>query len=102
MAVRVDMSQMRQAQDGQTTIEAGSRSTVTVTIRMPTAMIEALKREAEQQNVRGYQTLMKRWIEDRLTGDRVIAARRLGPVLRQLEDAERELQRLMAEAHPDH
>ena len=78
---------VRQAHDGQ---EQRSRwvaveATVTVTIRMPTAMVEALKREAEQQNVRGYQTLMKRWIEDRLTGDRVIAARRLGPVVRHLE-----------------
>ncbi len=91
------MSQVRQTRDGQTAIDAGSRSaaTVTVTIRMPTAMVEALKREAERQQVRGYQTLMKRWIEDRLAGDRVIAARRLGPVLRHLADAQRDLQRLM-------
>jgi hypothetical protein len=75
---------------------------VTVTIRMPVTMVEALKREAERQHVRGYQTLLKLWIEDRLAGDQVIPARRLRPVLRHLEEAEGELRRLMAEVTPDH
>src|SRR5262245_66401328 len=75
---------------------------VTVTIRMPVAMVEALKREAERQQVRGYQTLLKQWIEDRLAGDHVIPAQRLKPVLRRLQETEGALQRLMVEATPDH
>jgi hypothetical protein len=74
---------------------------VTVTLRMPIVMVEALKREAQQQGVRGYQTLMKSWIEERLDGDRLIAARRLTLVLRILQDAERELQGVMTEATGD-
>src|SRR3954453_4683351 len=87
--VRVEGSQMQRAQRGQERSDGGSRSTatVTVTIRMPTAVVEALKAEAERQQVRGYQTLMKLRIEDRLAGDSVISARRLGPVLRRLQEA---------------
>lgn len=98
------MNQVRRTQGEQTGADARSRSVaaVTVTIRMPAEMVEALKREAERQGVRGYQTLLKLWIEDRLAGDRVVSARRLTPVLQNLLEAERELRMLMAEAIPDH
>jgi hypothetical protein len=103
-AVGVSMAHVRRTQGGPAQREASARrgrpkaATVTVTIRMPASMVEALKTEAQRQGVRGYQTLMKLWIEDRLAGDRVIPARRLRIVLRRLEDAERELRRLMAQA----
>ncbi|MGH2519677.1 MAG: hypothetical protein ACRDF8_07740, partial [Chloroflexota bacterium] len=42
--------------------------TIPVTVRMPAAMVAALKEQAQRQGVRGYQTLMKRWIEERLSG----------------------------------
>jgi len=82
--------------------EPRSTATVTVTIRMTEGMVEALKREAQHQGVRGYQTLMKLWIEERLDGDRLVAASRLTPVLRRLQAAERELHRLLAEEVADH
>jgi hypothetical protein len=77
-------------------------ATVTVTIRMPAAMVEALKREAQHQGVRGYQTLLKLWIEERLEGERLIAVRRLRPVLRRVQDSVGELRRLMAETNEDY
>src|SRR5262245_2189984 len=80
------MGQVWGTEYGQTGIDGGHAArptaTVTVTIRMPVAMVEALKTEAERQGVRGYQTLLKRWIDERLAGDRVIPAPRLSPVLR--------------------
>jgi hypothetical protein len=102
------MSQLRRTQGETGQSDGGPRggrqaaATVTVTIRMPIAMVEALKAEAKRQQVRGYQTLMKLWIEDRLATEHVIPARRLRPVLRRLAEAERELRRLLDEAHPDH
>jgi len=41
--------------------------TVPVTIRLPVSMMGALKVEAEKRHVRGYQTLLQRWIGERLT-----------------------------------
>jgi len=69
--------------------------TIPVTVRMPASMVSALKEEAQRQGLRGYQTLMKRWIEERLTGERVISARQVASALGQLHDAESALERLL-------
>ncbi len=61
---------------------------VPVLIRMPASMVDALKVEATRQGVRGYQTLMKQWIQERLTGERVVS-------VRQIEDSLRPLRRLV-------
>ena len=62
----------------------GVGQTRPVTIRMPAPMVEALKAEAERQGVRGYQTLMKQWLSERLSGEPLISASQLGRALRQL------------------
>jgi hypothetical protein len=99
----VEMSPIQQSHsNGGPRRERQPTATVTVTIRMPVTMVDALKSEAQLQGVRGYQTLLKRWIEERLDGDRLLAARRLEPVLRSLQDVEGELRRLIADAPPDH
>jgi hypothetical protein len=41
--------------------------------------------------VRGYQTLLKQWIEERLSGEKVVSVRRVAAVLKPLQ------QRLEAE-----
>src|SRR5262245_3207038 len=104
--MRLDRSQTRRGQRGNAWIDAGgqaprSTATVTVTIRMPVVMVESLKTEAQHQGVRGYQTLLRLWIEERLDGERLVAARHLRPILRRLQDAEGELRRLMAETNDD-
>jgi hypothetical protein len=47
--------------------------TVPVTIRMPADMIDRLKDEAARLGTRGYQTLIKQWIEERLHDEPMIA-----------------------------
>lgn len=69
--------------------------TILVTIRMPTTMVEALKAEAERQGSRGYQTLMKQWLRERLTGERLISMTQLLAALQQLSLSEDELARLL-------
>ena len=64
---------------------------IPVTIRMPATMVAALKAEAEREGVRGYQTLLKQWIEERLSGEKVVSVRRVAAVLKPLQ------QRLEAE-----
>jgi hypothetical protein len=66
-----------------------------VTIRMPAPMVEALKAEAERQGVRGYQTLMKQWLSERLNGEPLISASELGRALRQLPLTDTDLARLL-------
>lgn len=58
---------------------------IPVTIRMPAAMVAALKAEAEREGVRGYQTLLKLWIEERLSGEKVVSVRRVAAVLQPLQ-----------------
>jgi len=69
--------------------------TIPVTIRMPASMVAALKEEAERQGVRGYQTLMKRWIDERLSGEGVVSARDVAAALGQLHNAEVALEKLL-------
>jgi predicted DNA binding CopG/RHH family protein len=66
----------RDAEGWRKTREAGGR-TVPVTIRMEPEMIQALKAQATELGVRGYQTLMKQWIEERLQGEPTISIRML-------------------------
>ena len=64
---------------------------IPVTVRMPATMLSALKEEAGRQGVRGYQTLLKRWIEERLAGETVVSVRQVAVALKplqQLLDAE--------------
>jgi hypothetical protein len=70
-------------------------TTIPVTVRMPASMVAALREHAQRQGVRGYQTLMKRWIEERLTGERVISAREVESALEQLHSAESALEKLL-------
>ena len=58
--------------------------TVPITVRMPVSMVEALKAEAERRGLRGYQTLLKQWIEERLTGEPTVSARQVADILRPL------------------
>ena len=53
------------AQDFLRSKTRGERS-VSVTIRMRPEMVDALRLEAHRQGERGYQTLLKRWIDERL------------------------------------
>ena len=82
-------TQLEEAEPGLT------ETTVPVTVRMPASMVAALKEHAQRQGVRGYQTLMKRWIEERLTGERVISAREVEHALGQLQSAESALEKLL-------
>ena len=70
--------------------------TIPVTVRMPASMIAALKDHAERQGVRGYQTLMKRWIEERLAGEALVSTREVAAALGQLHAAEAALEKLLA------
>jgi predicted DNA binding CopG/RHH family protein len=58
--------------------------TVPVTIRMSVSMVEALKAEATRRGVRGYQTLLKQWVEERLSGEPTVSARQVADMLRPL------------------
>ena len=72
----------------QGTLRAGALPvdrTVSVTIRMSGAMVAELKEEAARQGVRGYQTLLKQWIEERLAGEPMVSARELAKMIRPLE-----------------
>lgn len=64
---------------------ARGQDSISVTIRMRPETIDALRLEAHRLGVRGYQTLMKRYIDDRLRHRELVSAvdikRRLGPVL---------------------
>ena len=46
--------------------QAGGSNTVSVTLRMPPEMVDRLRYEARHRGFRGYQTLMKEWIRQRL------------------------------------
>ena len=72
-----------------------AETTIPVTVRMPASMLAALKEQAQRQGVRGYQTLMKRWIEERLSGERVISAREVENALGQLHSAGSALEKLL-------
>jgi len=72
----------------QGTLRAGALPvdrTVPVTIRMSGAMVAGLKEEAARQGVRGYQTLLKQWIEERLADEPMVSARELAKIMRPLE-----------------
>ncbi|MDE3075425.1 MAG: hypothetical protein KGJ86_08350 [Chloroflexota bacterium] len=69
--------------------------TIPVTIRMPASMVAALKEEAQRQGVRGYQTLMKRWIAERLAGEQLVSTRDVAEALGQLHNAESALEKLL-------
>jgi len=58
---------------------------IPITVRMPASMVAALKAEADRQGVRGYQTLLKQWVEERLSGEKVVSARRVATVLKPLQ-----------------
>jgi len=58
---------------------------IPITVRMPASMVAALKTEADRQGVRGYQTLLKQWVEERLSGEKVVSARRVATVLKPLQ-----------------
>lgn len=58
---------------------------IPVTVRMPAAMVAALKAEADRQGVRGYQTLLKQWIEERLAGETVVSVRQVAVALKPLQ-----------------
>lgn len=88
------------AEEAQAEIEEAGRAgrsgepLIPVTIRMPAMMVAALKAEAEREGVRGYQTLLKQWIEERLSGEKVVSVRQVADVLRplqQLLDADEEV-----------
>jgi len=65
--------------------------TVLVTMRMPVSMVTALKAAAQRYGVRGYQPLIRQWIDERLSGEQLVSAR-------QLADALEPLQRLVERA----
>jgi catechol 2,3-dioxygenase-like lactoylglutathione lyase family enzyme len=64
-------------------------STVSVTIRMRPEVVDRLRLEAHSQGVRGYQTLLKQWIDERLAAHTMIStaevARSLEPIQQLLE-----------------
>jgi hypothetical protein len=65
---------------------AQGHNTVSVTIRMRPETVDALRYEARRLGVRGYQTLLKQWIDDRLHDRDMVSyaevRRALGPILR--------------------
>lgn len=58
---------------------------IPITMRMPVSMVAALKEEADRQGVRGYQTLLKQWVEERLSGEKVVSVRQVATVLKPLQ-----------------
>jgi len=58
---------------------------IPITVRMPASMVAALKAEADRQGVRGYQTLLKQWVEGRLSGEKMVSVRRVATVLKPLQ-----------------
>jgi hypothetical protein len=70
---------------------------VSVTLRMPSSMIDALKAEAQRRGVRGYQTLMKQWIDERLAGEPSVSASQLAAVMERLRAAHQDLASLIEE-----
>ncbi len=71
---------------------------VAISVRLPGRQIKLFKAIAEREGV-GYQTLMKRWLDDRLREEMLArragatAARRLADLSRELEWASREVVR---------
>jgi hypothetical protein len=59
--------------------------TVLVTMRMPASMVTALKAAAERYGVRGYQPLIRQWIDERLSGEQLVSARQLADALEPLQ-----------------
>lgn len=45
---------------------SGAKKHVTDSIRLPREMVETLKAMAESEGERGYQTMVRKWIEQRL------------------------------------
>jgi predicted DNA-binding protein len=78
-----DVAELEQLVDEyQKSLSTGEHS-VPVTIRMPIEMVDRLRYEARRLGVRGYQTLMKDWIRQRLESDdtvRAAVAEALAPV----------------------
>jgi hypothetical protein len=54
-------------------VEKESATSVSVTIRMRAGLVEGLRRRARKHRV-GYQTLIKRWLEERLRREQVVEA----------------------------
>jgi len=79
------------AQEAQAEMEEARRAghpvepLIPVTIRMPASMLAALKEEAGRQGMRGYQTLLKQWLDERLSGEKVVSVRRVAAVLQPLQ-----------------
>lgn len=73
-------------------------ATVAISIRLPGRQLQLLKEFARREGV-GYQTLMKRWLDERLRDefaarqDAKPAAKRLADLSKELEWASRELAR---------
>lgn len=80
-SVQEAQAELEEARQAGRTIEP----LIPVTIRMPATMVAALKAEAEREGVRGYQTLLKQWIEERLSGEKVVSVRRVAAVLKPLQ-----------------
>jgi hypothetical protein len=55
--------------------QRGPEQSVSVTIRLPVATLDALRLAAKRLGVRGYQTLMKMWIDERLRDDDLVSRR---------------------------
>ena len=80
-SVQEAQAELEEARQAGRTIEP----LIPVTIRMPATMVAALKAEAEREGVRGYQTLLKQWIKERLSGEKVVSVRRVAAVLKPLQ-----------------
>lgn len=52
-----------------------AKASTAISLRVPTAMLEALKALAQREDV-GYQVLLKRWLDERLRKERDRLARR--------------------------
>jgi len=53
--------------------------TVPITIRIEPAMVDALREEADRLGARGYQTVLKQWIRERLAREEALQERRHRP-----------------------
>jgi predicted DNA binding CopG/RHH family protein len=72
-ATEEEIEDARRDAEGLRSSRGLAAGTVPVTIRMRGDMIDRLKDEAARAGVRGYQTLIKQWIEERLNGEPMIA-----------------------------
>ena len=72
-ATEEEIEDARRDAEGLRSSRGLAAGTVPVTIRMPADMINRLKDEAARAGARGYQTLIKQWIEERLNDEPMIA-----------------------------